>query len=124
MEEYKLCEECGKPYSELHHVIFKSQAKYLEYVPLNFKYLCHEHHRGNKSPHRCKKIDLQYKRELQAKINKMLDKDYYSLKELQSILNISKKEAERVVNKTALYKEGYKREDIIKRLLGGRSYDE
>jgi hypothetical protein len=122
MEEYKLCEECGKPYSELHHVIFKSQAKYLEYVPLNFKYLCNEHHRGNKSPHASKKIDLAYKREYQAKINNLLDKDYYSLKELQDILQISKKECERVLNKCLLYKSGYKREDIIKRLLGGRSY--
>jgi len=123
VEEYKCCEVCGKPYSELHHLIFKSQAKYLEHVPINFKYLCNEHHRGNKSPHRCKKIDLAYKREYQVKVNKLITQDYYSLEKLKDILGISKKECERVVNKATLYKEGYKKEDIINRLLGGRYYD-
>jgi hypothetical protein len=123
MEEYKLCEVCRKPYSELHHVIYKSQAKYLEYVPLNFKYLCPEHHRGNKSPHMDKKIDLQYKRELQAKVNKLITLNYYSLDRLKDILGISKKECERVVKHCLLHKEGYAKEDIVKRLLGGRVYD-
>jgi uncharacterized protein YbbK (DUF523 family) len=118
----KECIVCGRP-AEIHHCVFKSQAKYLEYVSVNLIPLCPEHHRGMKSPHMNKKIDLAYKREYQAKIEKLINQTYYSLKELQDILGISKKEAERVLNKCLLYKEGYKREDIIKRLLGGRYYD-
>lgn len=124
MEYERYCEVCGKPYAELHHIIFRSQAGYLTNVPVNFKYLCAEHHRGNNSPHRNRKIDLQYKRELQAKLEKLLNRDYYTIDQLKNTLDISKKEAEKVVNKTPLYKEGYAREDILKRLMGGRLYDE
>jgi predicted XRE-type DNA-binding protein len=91
-------------------------------VPVNFKDLCPSHHRGNGSPHMNKKKDLQYKQELQARLNVMFHKDYYTLNEIKEILEISKSEAEKVVNKTPIFKEGYKREDIIKRCLGGRFY--
>lgn len=122
MEDYKICEICGKPYSELHHVIFRSQCKYLENLHINFKYLCPEHHRGKNGPHMNRKIDLKYKKEYQAKIEKLIVNDYYTLEQLKNILQVSKKECEKIVSKCRLYKEGYKKEDIIKRLLGDRYY--
>jgi hypothetical protein len=120
MDRY--CAECGSPIVERHHIIFRSAAGYMVNVPVNFKDLCPSHHRGNGSPHLNKKKDLQYKQELQAKLNVIFHKDYYTLNEIKEILEISKSETEKVVNKTPIYKEGYKREDIIKRCLGGRFY--
>lgn len=120
MDRY--CCECGSNITELHHIIFKSQARYLANVPVNFKYLCPTHHRLNGSPHMNRKKDLQYKQELQAKLNIMFCKEYYTINEIKDILEISKSEAEKVVNKTPICKEGYKREDIIRRCLGGRTY--
>jgi hypothetical protein len=121
MEE-RYCSECGSNTTELHHIIYKSQAKYLANIPINFKFLCPDHHRGNGSPHMSKKKDLQYKQELQAKLNIMFRKDYYNINEIKDILEISKSEAEKVVNKVTIFKEGYRKEDIIRRCLGGRMY--
>lgn len=123
MEHERYCSECGSNITELHHIIYRSQAKYLTNVPINFKYLCPEHHRGNNSPHMKKKKDLQYKQELQAKLNIIFCNQYYTLDEIKNILEISKSEAEKVVNKTPVHKEGFDRMDIIKRCLGGRFYD-
>lgn len=117
----KPCEICGQP-GELHHIIFKSQAKYLERVPTNFKYLCPEHHRGNNSPHKSRKKDLELKKELQAKYEIMLTQDYYNLEEIKKILDINDKVAQRVINKMIPHQEGYKREELLARLMGGRLY--
>lgn len=122
MREDRYCEVCGKPYAELHHIIHRSAAAYLTNIPINFKFLCGEHHRGNSSPHRCHSIDRQYKVELQEKLEAMFIKDYYSEEEIRQALEISKSEVKKLTKKMILHKEGYTREDIIKRLLGGRYY--
>lgn len=122
MEEYKCCEVCGKPYSELHHIIFRSQAKYMANVPVNFMYLCSTHHRGVNSPHLNREIDLEYKQQLQTKLINLFHKEYYNIHQIRTLLGISKGEAEKITNKLMIYKEGYKSEDIIKKMLGGRMY--
>lgn len=122
MREDRYCEVCGKQYAELHHIIHRSAAAYLTNVPINFKYLCAEHHRGNSSPHRCHSIDRQYKRELQKKLEALFTNDFYTEDDIRDTLEISKSEAQKLVKRLSLYKEGYKREDVIKRLLGGRFY--
>ncbi len=121
MEEYKYCAECGRIHAEKHHIVFKSQGG-LDF-PLNFKFLCEEHHRGNKSPHRCKEKDLEYKRELQAKLKNKLNKNYYTENELVKVLGLNKLQAKKMCKKFPLYKEGYKTEDIICRIMGGRIYE-
>lgn len=122
MREDRYCEVCGRPYAELHHIIHRSAAAYLTNIPINFKYLCGEHHRGNNSPHSSHKVDRQYKAELQMKLEVMFTKDYYSEEELKQILGISKSEIKKLTKKMLIHKEGYRREDIILRLLGGRYY--
>lgn len=123
MEDHKCCEVCGRPYSELHHVVYRSQGKYMEHIPINFKYLCHKHHRGNESPHRCKNIDLQYKKSMQDKLKTMFSKDYYTLDEIKEILGVSTKIAERIVKTLPLNKEGYENNKLIFRMMGDRFYD-
>lgn len=110
---------CGKT-GEKHHVIFKCEGG-LDF-PLNYIYLCAEHHRGKNSPHRNKKINLIYKLGFQNKLNSILVKNYYSMYELINILSLNPSQARNICKKFKLYKEGYKREDIIKRLMGGKFY--
>lgn len=122
-EDYKCCIVCGKAYSEMHHVIFRSQARYMVNVPINLIPLCIEHHKGNNGPHKLKKVDLQYKKELQATLEKIFIQNYYTTKEIKNILQISESEAGKIVKLLPLGKEGYKRTDIIRRCMGGRLYD-
>lgn len=92
-------------------------------MQINFKYLCGEHHRGNNSPHSSHRIDRQYKKELQKKLEGLFSNDFYTEEDIREILEISKSEARKFVKKLLIQKEGYKREAVILRLLGGRYYD-
>lgn len=105
---------------EKHHIVFKSQGG-LDFE-FNYKYLTSEAHRGDLGPHKCRKTDLRYKRELQEKLEKVLHKDYYQIEELIKILGLKEKQAYKAFRKLQVYKKGYDTQDIIKRLMGGRSY--
>lgn len=123
MEEYDRCIECGAGYAEQHHVIFRSQAKFLEHSNINKIRLCPEHHRGNSSPHRNKKIDLKYKKMLQVKLQNLFSKNYYTLEEIKNKLQITDSAAQKLVKVLPIHKEGYDRIDVVKRCLGGRLYE-
>ena len=120
MQEEK-CIVCGKP-GEKHHIVFKCQGG-LDFS-LNYVYLCSEHHRGRHSPHRDKKVDISYKLKFQKEISKILVKKYYFMDELIKLLFLNPSQARTICKKFKLYKEGYKREDIIQRLMGGKLYYE
>ena len=113
------CEVCGKE-GERHHIVWRSQGG-LEY-PMNYKYLCKLHHRGHLGPHSSSVVDLKYKLELQNKLQEKLHKEYYTLKDIMFILHINKRNAKQAVKFCRLYKEGYKKEDIIEGLMGGKLY--
>lgn len=114
------CEVCGNPNVERHHIIFRSQLG-LDF-PLNYKYLCFEHHKGNKSPHCCREIDLKYKVELERKLKKLLDKEFYTEDEIRQLLGLKKKQADKIFRRFRIYPEGYSRDEILRRLMGGRLY--
>lgn len=66
VDDLDYCIECGRPHPHKHEVFFgekqrKHSIKYGMILPL-----CYEHHEGNKSPHRNRKIDLHYKEKAQA----------------------------------------------------------
>lgn len=105
---------------EKHHIVFKSQGG-LDFE-LNYKYLTSEAHRGNKGPHKCRKTDLRYKRELQRKLEKILEKEFYTVEELIKILGLKEKQAYKAFKKINKHPQGMKREDIIYRLMGNRFY--
>lgn len=113
------CEVCGRN-AERHHIVFKSQGG-LDFE-LNFKYLCFEHHKGNKSPHCCREIDLKYKVELERKLKKLLDKEFYTEDEIRQLLGLKKKQADKIFRRFRIYPEGYSRDEILRRLMGGRLY--
>ncbi|WP_333859416.1 HNH endonuclease [Clostridium sp.] len=115
------CQICGKP-ADKHHIVYRSQGG-LDF-PLNFKYLCSEHHRGKNGPHKNKKIDLEYKLEMQKQLEKLLYKKFYRLDELSTLLQINKRILKKLFKDYKLYKEGYKSIDVVYRLMGNKIYTE
>ena len=105
---------------ECHHKIFKSQGG-LDFE-INYKYLTSEDHRGNSGPHQNKKTDLIYKREVERDLRKVLIDKHYTKEELIEILGLNVKQAHKAFSKVRNTSQGMYREDIIKRLLGGRYY--
>lgn len=117
------CEVCGRPHAQIHHIIHRSAAKYLTNVKINFKYLCLEHHNGgDNSPHRNYEVDKKYKIEYQQKVENLFTNPFYTEAEVIKILKVSRSSADKILKTLVLHKEGYSREDIILRLLGGRYY--
>lgn len=113
------CAVCDKE-GERHHIVYKSQGG-LDF-PLNYVYLCAEHHRGVNGPHKNRKIDLKYKIEMQKKIEQILTDDFYKLKDFMELLHINKRQAKLITKDFKLYKEGYRKKDIIRRIMGGKLY--
>ena len=116
-----LCEVCGKK-ADKHHIVYKSQGG-LDY-PLNYIYLCPNHHRGKDGPHKNPKTDLEYKLSLQHRLRLLLPKEYYSQEELPALLDISKSSLKRLLKNLKLYKEGYASKEIIYLLMGKKEYSE
>lgn len=104
---------------EKHHIVFKGQSG-LDFE-LNYKYLTSEEHRGNTGPHKCRETDLRYKKELQKKLEKLLIKEYYNIKELIDLLGLKEVQANKAFRKL-LKTNGIPREEIIRRLMGGKMY--
>ncbi|MBW6410466.1 HNH endonuclease signature motif containing protein [Clostridium weizhouense] len=116
-----LCEICKKK-ADIHHIVHRSEGGFD--IKLNYKYLCAYHHRGKLGPHHCDETDIKYKLELQEKLFYLLQKDYYKFKDLADILEISNNQLKRIVRNLKLYKEGYKKLDIIVTIMGGKLYSE
>jgi hypothetical protein len=115
------CEICSIE-AEIHHIVHKNQGG-LDF-PLNYKCLCPEHHRGKYGPHRDSKVDLEYKLDLQYRLERLLEKNFYTVEELIDILSLNKTKAKKFFKELKLYKEGYKNNDIIYRLMGKAQYNE
>ena len=113
------CEICGAK-ADIHHIVHKHEGGYD--IKLNYKYLCNYHHRGKTGPHRCIETDIFYKLELQEKLFTLMPKDFYTAKELYSILEISNSSLKKLIKKLKIYKEGYSTKDIVQTLMGGKIY--
>ena len=120
MEEWEQCKVCMASYPEHHHIVYKSQGGFD--IPINMINLCPTHHRGNSGPHLSKATNLKYKREMQTTLEKILTKDHYTESELKEILNFKSNQLKSMCKKLALYDKGYARQDIIRRVMGGKIY--
>lgn len=106
---------------EKHHIVFKSQGG-LDFE-LNYKYLTPGQHRGPKGPHMCRETNLKYKRELQQKLEELLVNEFYTVKELIKLLGLKPQQAYKAFKKIDKHPgRGMKREDVIRRLMGGKLY--
>lgn len=119
----KECIVCGRPNSEEHHIVFRSQQKALEHCKVNKIYLCSEHHRGNNSPHKNRNMDIKYKLELQKKLFKLFDREDYKYREkdIKELLGISSAAVNRIC-KLIDRRVGYTREEIVRACMGGKLY--
>ena len=115
------CEVCGKP-ADKHHIVYKSQGG-IEF-PLNFRYLCALHHRGNMGPHKNRRLDLEYKLNMQRNLEDILIEEIYHIEELVTLLNINKGMIKRLFKEYKLDDKGFRKTDIIFRLMGRKKYDE
>jgi hypothetical protein len=115
------CEVCGKE-ADKHHIVHRSQGG-LDFV-LNYKYLCPNHHRGKNGPHKNTKIDISYKLEMQNTLNNLLEREYYTIENLSLILELNERILKKLVKSIRLYKEGYKKQDIIFLVMGKVHYTE
>ncbi len=117
----EICEvkECNQP-GQRHHIVFRSQGG-LDFK-LNYKYLCPEHHTGNESPHKKKEIDLRYKREMQMELLALFFEDTYTLPQIIELIGEGKKNLEKKFRKVPNTVGLYKREDIVRALMGGKLY--
>lgn len=123
-KEIHFCQVCQSAYGiEKHHVVFRSQAPYMTKIKQNLIYLCGEHHRGNNSPHKNRKIDLKYKKALQDKYYEMLPKSYYTVEQLAEVLECSIQQAMHICKVIKLEKEGYAKDQIIFRMMGEKFYE-
>lgn len=116
-----LCEICNAE-ADIHHIVHRSEGGFD--IELNYKYLCPSHHRGKYGPHHSKEVDLRYKLDLQNKLFCLLKKDYYSFKELAAHLNIPQNTLKRITKNCKLYKEGFKKSEIIFKIMGEKFYSE
>ena len=116
-----MCEVCGKP-ADKHHIVYKSQGG-IEF-PLNFRYLCSKHHRGEIGPHKNRRLDLEYKLNMQRQLEEILIKEFYLIEELELLLNINKGMIKRLFKKYKLNDKGFKKSDIVFRIMGLKKYDE
>lgn len=115
------CEFCENP-ADKHHIVYKSQGG-IEF-PLNFRYLCSKHHRGSSGPHKNRRLDLEYKLDMQKKLQDILVKEVYTIEELEPLLNINKGMIQRLFKEYKLSDKGFRKVDIIFRLMGRKKYDE
>lgn len=127
ISKYGICENCMQDgVVELHHIIKRSQAKYLEKCELNFINLCPNCHRSEKGVHGREgtKLDKSIKLQMQNKAEIILDKQYFTRQEIQELLNINNKATDSLCKTIKQEKGVFSREECLKAIMGGRIIEE
>ena len=102
-----VCEMCRlREANQIHHCVFRSHVPALIKCELNYAYICDKCHTR-----------------FQNSIEILFDKEYLTCEDIKEVLKISDR-CMRSLLKTVSNKNGlYKREDIIRRCMGGRIYE-
>jgi hypothetical protein len=111
---------------EKHHIIFRSHGG-CDYS-LNIVHLPAAFHKGTNGPHHNRETDLTLKRKLQERLQESFPERFYDLKEIIKILEPWNKKSREKIEKqikkqNKCMAKGYRREDIIRTLMGGKLYD-
>lgn len=114
------CVKCGAP-GHIHHIVFRSHGGLNN--ELNLVNLCPMHHElGPDAPHRSRAADIELKQDLQSKYEELFEEEEYSCDEIAELIGISKKKCYEAFLKVSNFAGIYQKEDIIRRLMGGRMY--
>ena len=118
----RYCKVCGNPYTELHHIMFRSEVKTLEHCKLNLVNLCVEHHKGTYGVHGSKgaRLNRKLKLEFQNTLEELWDKQYLTREEINNILQIDDKALNRLLKRFSIQDYKYIKEDIIRACMGGK----
>ena len=116
----RYCIICAKPFSEVHHIVFRSKASFLVNCELNKVYLCEDHHRGTKGVHTKNghALDLKLKSDFEEKLNLLFDREYFTREDIKESLNISDRAVNSLCKLLKSYKGLFSRNDIINRCMG------
>lgn len=113
------CAVCGSR-GDIHHIVHRREGG-LNFN-LNYKYLCRSHHRGLNGPHKNKIIDYTYKLEMQDMLYSTFGKEFYSITQINEILGLSINSRKKIKDSLFLYKEGFKKSELIYFLMGQKTY--
>lgn len=103
-----------------HHIVFRSQRGLdIDDNLIDLSFMDHE---GNNGPHQNREVDLKLKTDLQNHYYEQFRKEEYTIPEIASILRKSVRYIEKHFRKVKNFAGIYKREDIIKKLMGGKFY--
>jgi DNA-binding CsgD family transcriptional regulator len=106
--------------SHKHHIVFRSHHGLdTDANMIDLSYMDHE---GNDGPHLNREVDLKLKTDLQDRYYKMFANEEYEIPEIAKILGKSEKYIYKHFRKVKNFAGIYKREEIIKELMGGRFY--
>ena len=103
-----------------HHIVFRSQGG-LD-TDDNLIKLTFDGHEGNNGPHQSREVDIKLKKDLQEYYYRRFSKEEYSITEIASILRKSESYIEKHFRKVKNLAGIYQREDIIRKLMGGKLY--
>ncbi len=103
-----------------HHIVFRSQGG-LDYG-MNLIDLSLEDHEGSSGPHQNREVDLQLKTDLQDSLFELFAEDEYTVDEIAKALGKSKRYIEKRFRKVKNFAGIYQKEDIIRKLMGGKLY--
>lgn len=103
-----------------HHIVFRSQGGLN--IDDNMISLPYEQHLGNNSPHMSREIDLKLKISLQDYYFERFTKEEYTIPEIAKLLHKSERYIENRFRKVKNFAGIYKREDIIRKLMGDKLY--
>lgn len=103
-----------------HHIVFRSQGG-LDFK-LNLIDLSLEDHEGSSGPHHNREKDLQLKTSLQESLFELFTKEEYTVEEIAKLLGKSKHYIEKHFRKVRNFAGIYQKEDIIRKLMGGKLY--
>lgn len=120
MDRY--CKVCGNPYTELHHIMFRSEVKTLEHCKLNLVNLCVEHHKGTYGVHGSKgaRLNRKLKLEFQNTLEELWGKQYLTKEEINNVLRINDKALNRLLKRLSLQNDKYVKEDVIRVCMAGK----
>lgn len=104
-----------------HHVVFRSQGGLN--ISTNYRYLCIRHHSdGKEAVHNNREFDLRLKREVQNEYYIMFTEEEYTIEQIAKVISYNKARLEKRMKAVQQRAGKYKREDIIRFLMGGRLY--